>query len=83
MLLPNQGIELVWEGRLSVLQQGRPGSQLKRSQLKPSIKADPPSIAKLEMVGATITNLGGKGPMESALAIALQPLRHRAVDQER
>ena len=83
MLLPDQGIELVWEGRLSMLQQGRPGGQLKWGQLKAGIEADPPTIEKLEMVGAAITNLGGKGQMEAALAIALQPLPQRAVDQQR
>lgn len=81
MLLPDQGIELVWEGRLSMLQQGRPGGQLKWGQLKAGIEADSPTIEKLEMVGAAITNLGGKGQMEAALAIALQPLPDRAVDQ--
>ena len=82
MLLPDQGIELVWEGRVPMLQQGRPGGELKRGQLKAGIKAEPPTIAKLQMVGGSITNLGGKGPMESALAIALQPLRHRAINQQ-
>jgi hypothetical protein len=83
MLLANQGIELVWEGGMAVLQLGRPGGQLKRGQLKAGIKADPPTIEKLEMVGAAITNLGGKGQMEAALAIALQSLPERAVDQQR
>ena len=81
MLLPDQGIELVWEGRVSMLQQGRPGGELEWGQLKAGIEADPPTIEKLEMVGAAVTNLGGKGQMEAALAIALQPLPDRAVDQ--
>jgi hypothetical protein len=83
MLLPDQGIELVWEGRLSMLQQSWPGGQLKWGQLKAGIEADSPTIEKLEMVGAAITNLGRKGQMEAALAIALQPLPQRAVDQQR
>ena len=83
MLLPDQGIELVWKGRVAVLQQGGPGGELEWDQLKAGIEADPPTIEQLEMVGAAIANLGGKGHMEAALGIALQPLPDRAVDQQR
>jgi hypothetical protein len=83
MLLPDQGIELVWEGRVSMLQQGGPGGELEWGQLKAGIEADPPTIEQLEMVGAAIANLGGKGQMEAALAIALQPFPDRAIDQQR
>jgi hypothetical protein len=82
MLLPDQRIQLIWEGRSSVLQQGWPGREFKRGELNAGIEADSPTIAKLEMVGAAITNLGRKRQMEPTLTIALQPLRNRAVDQQ-
>ena len=65
-------MEVVRERRGPVLQQRRPGCELKRCEDDALVEALAAAVAQLQMMGATIAALGGQGCLELAAGIAVK-----------
>ena len=82
VLLHHQRVEVVGERRRSVLQQGRPGCELKRCEDDALVEALAAAVAQLQMMGATVAALGGQGCMELTAGIAVQLQSWATIDPQ-